>query len=303
MIRGMISDIQRFSLHDGPGIRTTVFLKGCNLQCSWCHNPETIHAHRELAFYPNSCIGCKSCYDACKTGALRLKNNQRVYDSHKCIHCGDCAESCPTGALIMVGKEMTPQECFEKLRADEDYYRYSDHGGVTVSGGEPLMQAAFVKELLCLCKDAGYDTAIETNLSFPFETIEMLLPYLDRIFCDLKVLDNEAHIAATAHSNVRILENLAKLSAYDIPVVVRTPLIPGVTDSRENIEGIAKWLKENAKIHYYELLNYNPLAEAKHTYISREYLHTGDRPLEKLSVRDLVALANAQGVYTVCWEE
>lgn len=303
MTKGLISDIQRFSLHDGPGIRTTVFLKGCNLRCSWCHNPETIHTRPELAFYPNSCIGCQTCYDTCKHGALYQKNHQRVYDVTKCVACGACAANCPTGALTMIGTQMSAQECFEKLQNDEPYYRNSEHGGVTISGGEPLMQAQFVLQLLQLCKQAGYDTAIESNLSFPFETIEMLLPYLDRIFCDLKLLDTKAHLAATGSGNERILDNIKKLAAYPLPVVVRTPLIPGTTDSAENIAGIAKWLKENAKISYYELLNYNPLAEAKHGYISRAYQHAGDRPLKKLSVRELVALANAQGVTTVCWEE
>lgn len=303
MTKGMISDIQRFSLHDGPGIRTTVFLKGCNLRCSWCHNPETIQTRQELAFYPNLCIGCQSCYDACRHDALYRKSNQRVYDTQRCVGCGSCAKNCPTGALTMIGTKMSAQECFAKLQNDEPYYRNSDHGGVTISGGEPLMQAEFVQQLLQLCKQAGYDTAIETNLSFPFETIEALLPYLDRIFCDLKLLDAQAHRAATGSTNERILDNLKRLAAYSIPVVVRTPLIPGTTDSAENIAGIAKWLKENAKISYYELLNYNPLAEAKHGYLSREYQHSGQHPLKKLSVQELVALANAQGVTTVCWEE
>ena len=303
MIQGLVSDIQRFSLHDGPGIRTTVFLKGCNFHCTWCHNPETIRHHRELAFYPASCIGCKSCYEVCKEKALILKNGKRIYDADKCIHCGACAESCPTGALTMIGTAMTAQECFKKLEADTPYYQNSSHGGITVSGGEPLMQPAFVKELLQLCKQAGFDTAIESNLSVPFEIIESLLPFLDRIYCDLKILDNEAHKAATGHSNHQVLENIAKLAQYDIPVVVRTPLIPGTTDSPDNIRAIAKWLKENANIHYYELLNYNPLAEAKHAYISRDYQHAGDAPLKKLTVRELVELANAQGTHTVCWEE
>lgn len=303
MIRGMVSDIQRFSLHDGPGIRTTVFLKGCNLHCSWCHNPETIRHGREVAFYPNLCMGCRSCYEACKTGALQLKNQTRWYQSNLCVHCGSCAETCPTGALTMIGTEMTAQECFTKVQSDKAYYCYSDHGGVTVSGGEPLMQAEFVNELLMLCKQEGYDTAIETNLSLPFETIEGLLPYLDRIFCDLKLLDNEAHIAATGQGNERILQNISALSSCEIPVVVRTPLIPGITDSIENIQGIARWLKTNAKISYYELLNYNPLAEAKHTYVSQEYRLTKAAPLKKQTVRELVAAANAQGTKTVCWEE
>lgn len=303
MIRGMVSDIQRFSLHDGPGIRTTVFLKGCNLHCSWCHNPETIRRHREVAFYPNLCMDCRNCYEVCKTGALQMKNQTRLYQGNLCVHCGNCAEACPTGALTMIGTEMTAQDCFAKVQSDKAYYRYSDHGGVTVSGGEPLLQAEFVKELLMLCKQEGYDTAIESNLSLPFETIALLLPYLDRIFCDLKLLDNEAHAAATGQGNDRILQNISTLSAWDIPVVVRTPLIPGITDTVENVRGIARWLKENAKISYYELLNYNPLAEAKHAYVSREYRLANVKPLEKPTIRELVAAANAQGTKTVCWEE
>lgn len=296
-MEAIISDIQKFSLHDGPGIRTTVFFKGCNMHCVWCHNPETFSLRRDLMFFSSKCIGCGACYTACETGAL-TKDTERSYKKALCIGCGACVEACAPGALKLVGRKMTVDELMAVIREDVPYYR-SSGGGVTLSGGEVLLQADFAAELLKICKEERIDTAIESNLSGAFENVEKLLPYLDRVYCDIKLLDEQAHIRYTGLSNKHTLENIARLKVYDIPVTVRTPLIPGITDSEENISGIARWLRENARVTQYELLNYNPLAEAKCQELGISYELSGLKRKISAQLKSLAALAEKEGVQTV----
>jgi len=293
-MEAIISDIQKFSLHDGPGIRTTVFFKGCNMHCLWCHNPETFSRKQDLLFYSSKCIGCGACFAACRTGAL-TKDGKRVYNKELCIRCGACVDACAPGALKLVGTKMTVEQLMAVVREDMDYYR-SSGGGVTLSGGEVLLQAEFAAQLLKACKEEGIDTAIESNLSGDFANIEKLLPYLDRVYCDIKLLDEESHIQYTGLSNKHTLENIARLKEYSIPVTVRTPLIPGITDSEENIVAIARWIRENAKVEAYELLNYNPLAEAKAEELGTDYALRGLKRKTGAQLRALAALAEKEGV-------
>ena len=297
-MNGIISDIQRFSLHDGPGIRTTVYLKGCNMKCSWCHNPESIGLRPEIAFYKEKCVQCNACYDACPTHAISCKNGIRHYDKLACKHCGLCVELCPAGALFLAGKKMTVEEVFAVIKTDIPYYMSSD-GGITLSGGEPLMQAEFAEKLLKKCRENNIDTAMESNLSLPFETLERLLPYLNRIYCDIKTMNDAVHIKTTGVSNRTVLKNIIKLAHYNIPLVIRTPLIPGITDSDENIRETSKWIKENASAEYYELLNYNPFAEMKYENIGLEYELKGKKPLSKKRVKELLNIACQQGIKAV----
>lgn len=273
---GMISDIQKFSLHDGPGIRTTIFLKGCNMRCLWCHNPETFLQEPDLLFYESKCIECGFCSKVCKTGALSKDDRNRiVYKRELCNKCGACALECAPQALMLVGKKMTVEQVLEAVLTDREYYENSQ-GGITVSGGEPLVQWEFVAELLKQCKASNIDTAIETNMSVPWNHIEPVLPYLDRFFCDIKLIDEVKHRQYTGVSNENTLSNIARLDKMGIPMTIRTPIVPGITDEIDNIRGIAKWLNENAPNAIYELLNYNPLAEAKSQQLTREF------PLGKL---------------------
>lgn len=269
---GTITDIQKFSLHDGAGIRTTVFFKGCNMRCDWCHNPETIDPKPQQAYYEG-----------------------------KCIHCGHC-DACPTGARTTIGRSMSADAVFAELSSDIPYYLASG-GGVTLSGGEPLLQADFAAELLRKCKEAGVGTAMETNLSLPFERMEKLLPYLDEVFFDIKLMDDEAHRQHTGVSNAAVLQNAKKLAERGIPAVVRTPLIPNVTATKENVAAIAEFVSGLSNVRAYELLNFNPLGEGKYKAIGQSCVHEGKRPLKKDALRELAEAAQGHGVPVLYGQE
>lgn len=273
MMTGIVTDIQKFSLHDGDGIRTTVFLKGCNMRCVWCHNPETLSCAPQEAYYKEKCIGC-----------------------------GHCKDYCPTGARVMIGKEKTPEEVFDEIAADLDYYKNSN-GGVTVSGGEPLMQADFTAAILKLCKEHNINTAIESNVSLPFSNLEKLIPFLDCAFFDVKIFEDENHKKYTGISNKSIFDNVRKLDSYNIKMVMRTPLIPGITDSDENIRNIGKFAGSLKNLCYYELLNYNVLAPSKYEFIGKEYTLGKLKRLSEERVADLARIAGENGATVVCGQE
>ena len=229
---GRITEIQHASVHDGPGIRTTVFMKGCNMRCSWCHNPETIYPHPEILHLPE-----------------------------KCISCGRCEEGCFSGAKKWYGKEISIEDAMEEIRADLIYY--GTDGGLTVTGGEPLLQHEFVTELLKVCKEEGIGTAMETNMSMPYSYIKKAAEFCSLIMCDLKIFDEALHIKYTGLSNLTIKENIARLSQTGIPMIVRTPVIGGVNDEVEEIRKIVEFLSDLEKIQVYELLTYHPLGVSK----------------------------------------
>lgn len=229
---GRITDIQRFSLHDGPGIRTTVFLKGCNLHCAWCHNPETIS-----------------------------RDVQLVLDPDKCIHCGKCEEGCFSGARKQVGRDITAREVMEEVLLDKSYY--GNDGGVTVSGGEPTLQADFTKAILNLARSEKIGTAIETNLLAPEDVLIDIARCCDLIMCDLKIFDSEEHKKYTGAGNEVIFRNLLAIDHLDIPIIVRTPVITGVNDNKQCISSIARFLLKMNNIQLYELLPYHRLGLSK----------------------------------------
>ena len=266
-MKHLITDSQRFSLTDGPGIRTTVFFKGCNMRCTWCHNPETLSPAQDLMFYPAKCIGCGKCMAACPTGAQRIVDGKHVIDRTLCVKCGACTEVCYAEALVMSGKEMTVEEIMREVRQDKAYYEASG-GGVTLSGGEVLCHADFATELARACHKEGISVAIETNLSFPYEHIKPLLDEVDVIMADCKLFDDEAHKRYTGVSNRTTLANLAKIT--EIPMIVRTPLIPNVTATEENLRAIAATLAGKKNLVYYQLLNFNPLGASKYQSLDAE---------------------------------
>ena len=229
----LVADIQRSSFHDGPGLRTTVFFKGCPLRCAWCHNPETISPKPEILLYPEKCIGC-----------------------------GRCDEGCYTGARLLCGKEMTPRELLSVIAEDLPYY--GESGGVTFSGGEPLLQADFLRELIPLCKEAGIRCAIETSLYLYDEEI---LSEMQLVMADLKIWDDALHRRYTGVSNARILENFRRLDALGIPILARTPIIPGI---EQGVKEISAFLSSLPSVFRYELLPYHPLGEGKRRALGLE---------------------------------
>lgn len=280
MKSGFITDIQRFSLNDGPGIRTTVFFKGCNMRCEWCHNPETISAKKEIMFYANKCIGCGKCFEVCPNGVHHVTDGTHAIDRDKCTLCGKCVESCYAEALVFSAKEMTADDIMAEILQDKVYYDESN-GGVTLSGGEVTCQKELALEIVRKCKENGIKTAIETNLLMPLESIKELLSSLDLIMFDIKIFDNETHKKHTGVPNTQILENVKKLDEFGIPFIVRTPLIPGVTDSEENLSAIAEYISKSKNLLYYEILNFNPLGASKYKSLDGENKFESVRPFEK----------------------
>lgn len=282
MMKHLVTDIQRFSLNDGPGIRTTVFFKGCNMHCTWCHNPETLSFDRDLMFYPSKCIGCGKCFSVCPEGAHRMENGVHVIDRKRCQKCGRCAEVCYAEALAMSGREMSVEEILREVRQDKAYYDASG-GGVTLSGGEVLCHTELATELARACHREGISVAIETNLSFPYEQISPLLSEVDVVMADLKLFDDGAHRRYTGVSNQQTLENLGRIT--EIPLIVRTPLIDGVTATRENLCAIAEFLEGKKNLVCYQLLNFNPLGASKYQGLDRANDFSALRPYTEAQMK------------------
>lgn len=260
MARACVFDIQRFSLHDGPGTRTTVFLKGCPLRCAWCQNPESHRKEPEIAFYRERCARCFACRDVCPEGAILDGSGRRV-DHDRCTGCGACARACPNGGLRLIGAEWDAGMLAAELLKDRDHFRDSG-GGVTLSGGEPMVHPRFVLELFGALRKEKIHTAIETCGVFRWRDMERLLPHTGLIYYDLKHMDDRAHRAHTGSGNRRILDNFLRLSRCFSDLQARMPLIPGFNDGAENIGATAAFLKKAGRrsIH---CLPYHNLGEAK----------------------------------------
>ncbi len=273
---GIIFDIKKFSIHDGPGIRTTVFLKGCPLHCSWCHNPEGITSFIEIYFWENRCIACHECVEVCETGALSFINGKRVHDSSLCQVCGACAQACPTEATEIIGMELTVETLMEEIQKDIIYYDQSG-GGVTFSGGEPLLQVDFLEQVLQRCQDIGIHTTIDTAGYVPRETLTRVLPYTDLFLYDIKIIDSDKHYFFTGVHNHRILENLKLLVQGGAQIIPRIPIIPGINDDDENIIQTGTFLRQLSGITQINILPYHRTALDKHRRIGNHY------PLESVN--------------------
>lgn len=299
-MKGLITEIERFALNDGPGIRTTVFFKGCNMHCEWCHNPETIRTKRELMYYPDKCIRCFKCVFSCPCKAHKKIDNEQRFFPQLCVQCGKCAAVCYAGAMEMSGSLMSVDEIMEQVIQDKPYYKDSK-GGVTLSGGEVLMQQEFAEKLTKACHAENIPVGIETNLSFAWRKIEPFIEQVDLVMCDLKIADSAAHKEWTGIGNEQIKENIRKLDEVGKPHIVRTPLVPGATDSDENIMEIANFLRDankNNTLLYYELLNFNPLGHSKYGSLGRKDPFEGARPLSETRVEQLRTVASNTGLET-----
>ena len=292
---GIVTDIQRFSIHDGPGIRTTVFLKGCNLRCRWCHNPETLRPRPELQVLPDKCIGCGACFEACPHGAHVAAEGGRQFLRERCEACGACAAVCYAGALVIVGREMTVADVLDEVLQDRDYYA-SSGGGVTVSGGEPLFQRDFCLALLAACKAAGLHTAVETNLAWPWERVESVLPAIDLVMADLKTMDPAVHAEWTGATNEQVLANLRRLAGAGVELIVRTPVVPGVNDTPEAVGQIADFLRDLPDLLTYELLPYHPLGAGKYESLGLTYALPNAKSPPAEQMQQLAAVAREKGL-------
>lgn len=270
-LKGIVFSVQKFSTEDGPGIRTTVFMKGCPLRCKWCQNPEGLRIAPDLFWYDVKCIGCLRCVKACPEKALSQKPEGIVVDRKVCKTCGKCVEECPAGAREIIGKEWTVSELLAEVLKDKTFYDTSG-GGVTASGGEPTMQPEFLIEFLRRCKEAKVHTAIETSGFASWATYERTLPYVDLVLYDLKEIDPEKHLLYTCVPVALVLENAKKISAGGKPMWIRTPLIPGMTLRDDNVRGIAEFISMNLKtVERWDLLPYHRLGESKYERLDMQY--------------------------------
>jgi pyruvate formate lyase activating enzyme len=272
-VQGIIFDIQRFSLHDGPGIRTNVFLKGCPLDCAWCHNPESKDPKPEIAYYPGKCVLCGACATVCPEKLQRAGQGGRTFSREGCRRCGACAEACVTGALALIGRSISAGEALEEVKKDEAFYRNSG-GGMTVSGGEPFFQSRFTLALLRLAKESALHTCVETSGAASFEILREAAALTDLFLYDFKETGAERHRNFTGVSNTAIVENLEKLDGLGARTVLRCPLIPGCNDREEHFRGIGALAGRLRNLGGIEIEPYHPLGISKALSIGKAARHT-----------------------------
>lgn len=269
---GLVTNIQGYSIHDGPGIRTVVFMKGCGLECQWCSNPECISPRPEVGFIKKLCTGCGKCTDVCPNGALDYRTDELVLiDRARCDGCGICCSACSYQALVLYGKAMTAEEIFDVVNRDKMFYE-SSGGGVTVSGGEALLQPQLVSDLLKKCRKAGIHTCIETSGYAVESALKQVLPLTDYILYDLKLMNSEKHRQYTSKSNELVLSNAKIVVDSGVETLFRMPLIPNINDDEQNIKETAQFLHalgDNAL--RIELMPYHQLARGKYESLDREY--------------------------------
>ena len=294
-MQGIVTNVQRFSIHDGPGIRTTVFVKGCNLRCFWCHNPETLAPKPELQIFLERCIGCGECFKVCPQGAHVLEGDQHLFKRELCTGCGTCADTCYAEALVLVGEVKTVDDVVEEILRDKAFYETSS-GGVTISGGEPLLQRDFTYEILERCKAEGIHTAIESAVNFPWQHVASVLPVVDMIMIDIKHMDSDKHRECTGVPNERILANALKLGQQPQPMIVRTPIVPGVNDNVDDIRAISEFLLKLPNLEMYELLAFHPMAASKYDSLDIDYRARDLKTPPKAQLDELTQVALDMGL-------
>ncbi|HUU64256.1 MAG TPA: glycyl-radical enzyme activating protein [Dehalococcoidia bacterium] len=293
--KGLIFSVQRYSTEDGPGIRTTVFMKGCPLRCLWCHNPEGQESYPQIAFNGSRCIGCKGCVDACPQGAITFTADGPRTDRGRCQNCGKCAEVCPTGARELIGRYMTSEEALSEVERDILFYR-SSGGGVTVGGGEPTAQPGFLVEFLMKCHEKGIHTALDTSGQVKWKTMEEVLKHVDLVLYDIKQLDPAKHADCSEVSNKLILENARRISGKGIPMIIRVPVIPGYTDGEKNIRDITKFVSILGSVTTVDLLPFHRLGEPKYKKLDRNYEFEGTQPPTDEYMQELKRLVESFGL-------
>lgn len=269
-IEGTVFDIQKYSIHDGPGIRTVVFLKGCPLRCLWCCNPESQKIKPQLSFFSTKCIGCLKCIEVCPENAIKMGKEHLELNRNLCSLCGKCAEVCFAEAWVMLGKEMNVEEVMNEIIKDVNFYSKSG-GGVTLSGGEPCFQWQFAFEILRNCKEKQINTAIETTGFIKWEYFKKILNYADLLLYDIKHMDSAEHEELTGVSNKIILDNLRKAAKLGKDIVIRVPVIPSLNDSIDNYQKLVDFVSELKSVSEINLLPYHELGVSKYEQIGYKY--------------------------------
>lgn len=302
-ITGRILHLQRLSTEDGPGIRTTVFFKGCPLRCAWCHNPESLSAQLQVQWHADRCLGCRTCLGVCARGCLAMTVDGLSIDRDRCDGCAACAEACPANALEALGKTVSADEVLSELLKDHAYYEASG-GGVTLSGGEPTLQPDFAETLLRSLKAHGLATALDTCGQCSSQVLDRLLPFVDLVLYDLKLFDKDQHQAFTGRPNRQILENLLHLSEMiqsqgrPLELWIRTPLIPGATTPDENLRDLGKFISQrlNGAVRRWELCAFNNLCRDKYQRLGLDWAYAQQPLMEAEELAHCEQVARASGV-------
>jgi pyruvate formate lyase activating enzyme len=300
---GIVFDIYRGTTHDGPGMRTTVFFKGCPLSCEWCHNPEGIKPGREIWWDSAKCIGCMLCRDACSKNAISADDNSIQINPESCVRCGNCVKVCPARAMVFAGDFWTAEELVKEVLKDKSYFE-SFGGGVTVSGGEPLNQYVFVRDFFRTLKAEGIHTALDTCGLAPGKAFDAILPFTDCVLYDLKIFSAELHRKFTGQSNKLILANLVYVANYirkikkNIKLWIRTPLIPEATADKENIISIARFIKENLDdvLGRWELCAFNNVCKSKYQKINKPWSYENNGLTSQKEVDKLTSAVLVEGI-------
>jgi pyruvate formate lyase activating enzyme len=298
---GIIVSVQRLSTEDGPGIRSTVFFKRCPLSCRWCQNPETISPRPEVQWFAARCIGCRTCRDACPNGNITVDGSGVSIDRQRCQGCGECARECPATALELIGRKTDAAELARELAKDRTFYDQSG-GGVTLSGGEPLAQPGFAAALARSLKEEGIFTALDTCGFAAPEALAQVLPHVSLVLYDLKMIDPAGHAALTGRSNTLILENLFRVADAaregDLSLWVRTPLVPGVTATQENLEGLGRLISRtgNGVVQRWELCSFNNLCRDKYRRLDKPWDFALTPLMSREELEELAAYARHSGV-------